>query len=317
LTEPNLKALSRFTGDIRLSFDADRAGIAATERAIPIASKVGVSLSIITIPSGKDPDELIKQDPALWREALGKNQYALDWLIARYENQLDLTSAQGKREFSDVLLPVVRRLQDSVEQDHYVLKIAELIGVSKEALLQKLTKTEAAAQRPLKKPRSAPQPIAAADRPTLEYLKLQDHFAALMLLQPKLRDYLKIITPEMFTNDEVQQIIEFLLLHPDFDGAPETAAKLKTVGEKVKIVILEYEELYQGLEFTELQYEAARLQARVVEQYVKHQKQITAAKLNDPDTDEASIKLLLQHDKELNALLNQVQGGAHATSEEE
>jgi DNA primase len=315
LTEPNLKALSRFTGDIRLSFDADRAGVAATERAIPIASKVGVSLSIIDIPSGKDPDELIKQDPALWRGALETNKYALDWLIDRYRHELDLTSAPGKREFSDILLPVVRRLQDSVEQDHYVLKIADLIDVSKDAMLQKLYKTEAADQRPLKKPRTAPQPIAAAERPTLEYLKLQDHFAALMLLQLPLREYLSIITPEMFTNEPVQKIIEFLLLHPDFDGAPETAAKLKTVGEKVKILIVEYEELYQGLELTELQYEAARLQARVVEHYVKHQKQITAAKL--ADADEASMKLLLGRDKELNELLRQVQGGAHATSEED
>ncbi len=67
LTEPHLKALSRFTGDIRLSFDADKAGVAATERAIPIASRVKVSLSIIDIPSGKDPDELITQDPKLWQ----------------------------------------------------------------------------------------------------------------------------------------------------------------------------------------------------------------------------------------------------------
>jgi len=84
LTEPHLKALSRFTGDIRLSFDADKAGLAATERAIPIASRVKVSLSIITIPSGKDPDELIRQDPAAWPAAIAKNQYALDWLIERY-----------------------------------------------------------------------------------------------------------------------------------------------------------------------------------------------------------------------------------------
>lgn len=315
LTEPNLKALSRFTGDIRLSFDADRAGVAATERAIPIASKVGVSLSIIDIPSGKDPDELIKQDPNLWREALGNNKYALDWLILRYEKLLDLTSAQGKKEFSDVLLPVVRRLQDSVEQDHYVLKIAEKIDVSKEALLQKLYKTEAAEQKPLKKPRSAPQTQSQIDRQTLQYQKDQDRFAALMLLQPKLREYLGIITTEMFTKEPVQQIIEFLLLHPDFDGAPETAQRLKKIGEEVKILILEYEELYQGLEYTELQYEAARLQTRVVEHYVKHQKQTISSQLNGAD--EASTKLLLEHDKALNALLHQVQGGAHATSEED
>ena len=61
LTEYQLKALSRLAGDVRLVFDADRAGLAATERAIPIASKVKISLSVITILAGKDPDELIKK----------------------------------------------------------------------------------------------------------------------------------------------------------------------------------------------------------------------------------------------------------------
>jgi DNA primase len=41
-----------------LAFDGDKAGLAATERAIPIAQNVGVDLSIISMPEGaKDPDE--------------------------------------------------------------------------------------------------------------------------------------------------------------------------------------------------------------------------------------------------------------------
>src|SRR5665811_638221 len=141
LTEPHLKALSRFTGDIRLCFDADKAGVAATERAIPIASRVKVFLSIIDVPSGKDPDDLIRQDPKLWQKAIGDNQYALDWLMTRYEKLLDTNSAQGKREFSDVLLPVVRGLSDDVERDHYLNAIAKAIDVSREALEQKFQKT--------------------------------------------------------------------------------------------------------------------------------------------------------------------------------
>ncbi|HEU4985285.1 MAG TPA: DNA primase, partial [Nitrososphaera sp.] len=114
LTEYQLKALGRFTPDIRLSFDADSAGLNATERSIPIASKVGVSLSVITIPSGKDPDELIKQDRAKWEEIIEKPKYALDWLIDRYQKQLDIDSAVGKRQFSDIILNVVRGLSDQV-----------------------------------------------------------------------------------------------------------------------------------------------------------------------------------------------------------
>ncbi len=311
LTEPNLKALSRFTGDIRLSFDADRAGVAATERAIPIASKVGVSLSIIDIPSGKDPDELIKQDPELWKEAITKNKYALDWLIDRYNKLLDVTTAQGKREFSDILLPVVRGLKDSVEQDHYLLSIADIIGVSKEALVQKLNKTEPTIQKVLKKPHGDIRPV---DKKELEYSKTQDHFLALMLLQPRLRGSLDVITEEMFSKDTGRELLRFLRANPEFDGKPETAAALKPIGEYVKITLLQYEELYSGLEFTELQYEAARLQARLVEQFVKHKKEQVVNQLQDAD--EASTTVLLEQVKELDSLLRQVKGGAYGQKQE-
>src|SRR5690606_16134357 len=60
MTEHHLRALRRLSGNVRLAFDGDKAGVAATERAIPIASVVGVELTIITLPEGaKDPDELI------------------------------------------------------------------------------------------------------------------------------------------------------------------------------------------------------------------------------------------------------------------
>ena len=85
LTEAHLKDLGRYSADIRFAFDSDKAGIAATERAIPLAQKVGVNVSIITIPEGKDPDELVRKDPKLWEAAINKHQYAVDWLIDRYK----------------------------------------------------------------------------------------------------------------------------------------------------------------------------------------------------------------------------------------
>ncbi|HET7320004.1 MAG TPA: DNA primase, partial [Candidatus Saccharimonadales bacterium] len=259
LTEPHLKALSRFTGDIRLSFDADKAGINATERAIPIASRVKVSLSIVTIPSGKDPDELIKQNPRAWQEVIQKHQYALDWLMERYQKLLNVESAEGKRQYSDVLLPIVRSLNDPVEQDHYMVAIAHTIGVSKDALSKKLSQTKGAAE-PVRQRRTSVEP-QQLDKEAVEYVKAQDHYLALMLLQPSLRNYLGLVETSMFTGDERTRLFEFLRQQPDFGGEPEKAKDLKNIGDYVKIETLLYEELYQGLELTELQYEAARLQA--------------------------------------------------------
>lgn len=305
LTEQQLKTLSRFTGDIRLSFDADRAGIAATERAIPIASKAGVSLSIIDIPSGKDPDELIRQDPALWQETIGRNRYALDWLMDRYSRELDLTSAQGKRQYSDILLPIVRRLSDLVEQDHYLQVIAQATDVRREALAAKLA---GVATEPPKAVRTRHVPAALTDAKGVEYAKTQDHFLTLVLVQPTLRGFMAAVTADMFAKDESRQLHALLQANPEFDAKkPADAATLHPLADYGKILLLQYEELYADLDSTELQYEAARLRARLIETYVKQQKQQITAQL--ADADEATTDVLLQQVTQLDTLLKSVKGG--------
>lgn len=351
ITEMHLKALNRFGSDVRLAFDQDKAGLAATERAIPLAGKVGVSLSIITVPEGKDPDELIKKDPKIWQNVISSNVYALDWLINRYQVELDITSAVGKREFSDIILRVIRQLPDSVEQDHYIGKVAEIIDTSKEALIKKLH-TQPNSQTRLKQ--GNPDPVKA-DPLQLERTKTQNQLLAIALMQPALRYYLDSLTEEMMLDDDSKKLLEFLKVNPQVvierqalhssallgageertepyreygEGALEPATTqsaesasrvsgsarkqagtVQNLQDYVKILSLQFEHLYQGLELLELRNEAARLQTRLIEQYVKTKKNELAAsmRLNDKDTDQHN---LLEQAKALDALLNQHKGGS-------
>lgn len=306
LTEPHLKALSRFTGDIRLSFDADNAGLNATERAIPIASKVNVSLSIITIPSGKDPDELIKQDVAIWKEIITKPQYALDWLMERYEKQLDITSAQGKRQFSDVLLAVVRGLTDGVEQEHYIDEISKRIGVSKEALTTKLQQKEVAAKPKLKAPKTT---FALPSKEIVDYQKIQNHLLAVALMQPSLRHLVANLEPAVAYDAPARELLLFLQAHPDFAGEATKVEELRSIGDYVKILVLHYEELYQDIELHELEYEVTHVRTKLISQYVKMQKQRIAHELQTAD-DETQTEKLLQEVIRLDNLLKTYKGGA-------
>ncbi len=306
LTEQQLKALGRFTPDIRLSFDADRAGASATERAIPIANKVGVSLSVIDIPSGKDPDELIKQDPKIWQNIIEQPKYALDWLIERYSRLLDLESAQGKRQFSDVLLPIVRQLSDSVEQDHYLNKIAELMQVRRDALDTKLRQS-ASAESVSKRRKQMPS-RQILDKVAIENSKIQNHLLAIVLKNPPLHAHLNKLSAEMFADQRAQSLYSFLRANPDFSGNPDKLPKeVQSLSNYAKILLLQYEELYQGLDEPELRYEADRLQTRVVEQFVKHEKEKLITDLES--SDESDTKSILEHVKQLDALLKQAREG--------
>jgi len=305
LTEHQLKALCRFTPDVRLCFDADRAGMDATERALPIASRVGVSLSVVSIPSGKDPDELIRTTPGAWQEIIQKPQYALDWLVQRYQAQLDLTTAQGKREFSNTVMAVVRGLTDSVEQDHYVGEVARLTESTPEAVRSKLTaeRTEQKRLKPNKVAQDAPEDIFVVER-----RRNQDRLLALLLLQPKLREIGHAIEPEYFIDDEARQLLAFIRENPDFTGDPRTASALQPFANRVKIISLQYEELYQDLELPELRLEAQRLGALLVELYVKNEKQHLRHKMDQAPADE--IRGLLERARELDELLKKHNKGA-------
>ncbi len=324
LTEQHVKALSRFTGDIRLAFDADKAGIAATERAIPIASRVKITLNIVTLPSGKDPDDLIKQDPNLWSQAIDKRQYALDWLIERYTSLLDISSAVGKREFSDVLLPIVGGLSDAVERDHYLQVLADIMHVSQDAIRQKFSKTK---QPPSQRQRSIKVTPTPIDPLNLENSKAQDKFLSLMLMRPTLREFLDIISSEMFYSLKSQVLLNFLIANPEFHGKLEqakdlikyiprerkaTTEELQSLSDYVKIESLLYEELYQGLELNELHYEAARLQARLIANFVKTKKDNLAIEL--ATADEVTSRALLSQAKTYDQLLNQVKGASRGES---
>ncbi len=295
LTEDHLKVLKRLTGDIRLCFDADKAGLAATERAIPIAHKVGVTLQIITIPSGKDPDELIKQDVAKWREVIEQPHYVVDWLIGRYQKILSLDTAVGKREFSDVVLRVVRQLPDTVEQDHYLAQIAGILSVNKEALRVKLS--EESAPAPVARRRSQKPADYGVVAP--EKQRVEEHLMALTLYVPKMRRALYPLTAEMFDDLRAREVFRLLSTQPDYDGSDKEP--VQKFAEYGKILGLVFETLYQDLDALEQANEAARLQAKLVGLYVRNQKQALVAELQDAEPQKSDE--LLARARELDNLL--------------
>ena len=138
MTEYHLKALSNLTSDIRLAYDGDAAGIKATERAIMMAGDLGVDLTVISDYHGaKDPDELIQKDPKLWQDAVQNRIPAVDWLLNKYEENLDLRRAPDVRKYSDVALKLLGYIKDEVERAKYEEKIAKKLDVPVSALRQK------------------------------------------------------------------------------------------------------------------------------------------------------------------------------------
>lgn len=218
ITEHHLRALGRLTHNIRLSFDGDKAGLAATERAIPIAQAVGVDLSIITLPGdAKDPDELIQQDPKLWEQAISNAQPVVDWVIAQFAARENLDTASGKSRFTTAAVNVIRALKDPVEQDHYMSQVASRIGISRDVLNKKLLEAEEPEKRlrPVKHSESESEASlpSRADRN-------QDALLAIALADPAVQALFATVNPDIFNGFDRRTVASYIASHA---GSPVTA----------------------------------------------------------------------------------------------
>lgn len=285
MTERQLRTLRRLSQQVRLAFDGDKAGIAATERAIPIASTLGISLSVVTLPeSAKDPDELIKQDPALWAKAIDTAEPAVDWVFRQYGQRENLTTADGKRRFSTAALAIVGKLNDPVEQDHYERLVAKMVGSSVSAVKAKLAASEAPAIKPLKKVAASP-----AAKPQLSYDHI-DTLLGLALMRPPLRELFQGISPVVFGDERRQAVVRYFMDHIEAvtDDLPE---ELRKNDEYAKVILLRAEKKYEGWRDEDMRRETAELLRQIRTEHQKQQleKQIKVA---EEQGDEAEVERL-------------------------
>ena len=301
MTEHHLRALSRLTSHARLAFDGDKAGLAATERAIPIAQNVGIDLTIISMPEGsKDPDELIKRDPKLWQQAIEAAEPAVDWVLRQYSLREDLTTAAGKRHFTTKALDVVRMLQDSVEQEYYVKKIATYSDSSVEAVKQKLNSADGPAVKTYKTAVQAAE--VSAD--TLAY---QDNLLAVALIDGATHDLFRTVDTETFIGEERQAVAKYLS-QSGGKSVSDTPEQLQKYDIYVKILLLKADARYADWNDRDRYFETARLLRQVANEYRKKQKDILTEQLRDAETLGDDVKSN-EIRNQLNKLIKEIQSG--------
>ncbi len=297
ITESHLKSLVMLADDIRLALDSDSAGIRATEKAIINGARLKINLNVIKINGAKDPDELILNDPKAWIKAIDNFQYGLDWIIDLYQNQRDITKPHNKLVFSDQVAKVIKYIEDPVEQDHYVNIVAKLLGVSIDSIHSKLIQKDST-EKKLKRP--IVQHLVNEDKTTKDQKRIQDNFLALILNRKTLREFVESLSEDMFLRNESKELFKLIQNNLQFD-LKENYHDFKNILDYVKIEQLLYEELYSDLDLNELHYEASRLKIRIIESYVKSQKDKISKLIKESGQDSHE---LLKQAKNLDVLLN-------------
>lgn len=142
LTSHHLSLLQRLSNRIVLALDSDKAGIAAVKRAAELALARGVDLKVAKIEGGKDPADLVREDPKLLRHSIGKATHVIEFLldILKKESRDDRTYKIRAR---DEILPYLLSIESHIERDHFAGIIAEATETTTDAIRLEIARLEA------------------------------------------------------------------------------------------------------------------------------------------------------------------------------
>ncbi len=173
ITEKHIQQLKKLTRQVTLALDPDAAGESATEHGIqealktfdrivvpvPLATstpvvgrrkryeprgmirleeQVDAEINVLQLPPGEDPDEVIRENAALWDYAVAHPVALVDYYFRVKTADLNLREPGGKTEAAKRLLPVIGMISDRVKRDAYMRKLSTMISIDERTLFDEL-----------------------------------------------------------------------------------------------------------------------------------------------------------------------------------
>ncbi|MCL2678505.1 MAG: DNA primase [Clostridiales bacterium] len=156
-TAEQARLLKRYTARAVLAYDGDAAGIKATHRALEILRAQGFQVKVLSLPSGLDPDDFLRQKGRNgWEEFTP--QGALEYLLDQALRLHDSGSAAGKGAVVKALLPAISQSKSEVERDSFIRLLAGKLSVPAETVYADLRKSGLALAVPKPPPSPAITP---------------------------------------------------------------------------------------------------------------------------------------------------------------
>lgn len=144
LTVDQARLLARYTSEVFLCYDADEAGQKASARAIPILRDTGITVRVLNLGVGKDPDEFIRsygeQGPARFRQLLENSGNDVEYRLQKMRAQCNLQTSDGKVAYLTRAAELLGTLDNSMEQEIYAGRLAEEIGIARSSIMAQVEK---------------------------------------------------------------------------------------------------------------------------------------------------------------------------------
>ena len=158
LTPAQVELMTRYAPRIALAYDVDAAGQgAASFGATELSALVGeiersahrgrlTDVGVIRLPEGKDPDEVIHDEPDTWRAVTAEPQPIVEYLVDFHARRHDPRTLAGREKLVAAVMPTIRRVTNPTQRDGYLQLLARRSGVEERVLLEELRRPEQVAR---------------------------------------------------------------------------------------------------------------------------------------------------------------------------
>lgn len=225
LTNEQAVLMKRYADEVIICYDADGAGQKATARAIDILRNAGLPIKILTVPSGKDPDEFIRSKgengPATFKLLIEKCGNDIEYRLMKLKENYNLNTTDGKVAFLNEAVKIVATIESPIERDVFASKLCAELEIDKNAFLEQISKVKRRGRREnikketrqiqaelngqndkinrehYKKPRSS-----SAEEALLVYLINNPDYA---------NSISERVTPDKFSNSLIKRYYEYVL----------------------------------------------------------------------------------------------------------
>lgn len=194
LTKEQIQLFQRYKPQVIISYDGDKAGIKATERAIHQLEEAGLNdIRVAAFPNNYDPDEYFRHYGAdklihvYEEETLSK----IEFFMRIYRQQRQLQKEEDKASYLEDVLKILSKEQSIVEIDLYIHRLSEELGISERVLYEQLNQYKAKKHvlpPPRLQPKDSEQPLPLSEVSPLE--KCQQVLLQRSFTSVQARDYL-------------------------------------------------------------------------------------------------------------------------------
>ena len=151
LTREQARIIKNYTNEVVIAYDSDEAGQKASARAINILREIGLAIKIITIPTGKDPDEYIRsfgsQGQARFKQLINNSGNDIDYQLEKIKSKINIQSTEGKIAYLKQVVKVLSGVDEEIEREVYAGKISLEVDVDKLNLLKQIQRERKKSRR--------------------------------------------------------------------------------------------------------------------------------------------------------------------------